>query len=308
MSRWRLGTRLAEPGTGGSPPPAAAPQSRLAVPKSFKLFVGGAFVRSESGRSFPVELVGGERRWAPAASRKDVRDAVRAARAAWPGWAGRSAFNRGQVLYRIAEVAEDRRTALVEELAGQGVAEPVAEVEAAIDHFVHYAGWADKLAQVAGSVNPVAGDYFDFTMPEPVGVAGIAAPPSSPLAGLAARLAPALAAGDTAVAVVAEGAPLGALTLGEVLATSDVPAGAVSLLSGRLAELLPPLAGHMDVNLIDLCDVDAELCVDAERAAAANLKRIVRRDGVQWRGLEARGLEELLAMTEMKTVWHSMGY
>lgn len=305
MSRWRRGAAAAE--TDAMSPATPAPP-RLAVAKSFKLFIGGAFVRSESGRSRPVELGEGERRWAPAASRKDVRDAVLAARRAWPGWAGRSAFNRGQILYRVAEVAEDRRPALIAELAAQGVAEPEAEVEVAIERFVHYAGWTDKLAQVAGSVNPVSGDYFDFTMPEPTGVVGIAAPPGSPLAGLASRLGPVLAAGNTAVALGSQRAPLSALTLGEVLATADVPPGVVNLLSGRTEELLAPLASHMDVNAIDLCDLPGDLLAEAERAAAANLKRIVRRSGVDWLGPEVQGLEELLGFTEMKTVWHSMGY
>lgn len=307
MSRWRRSGRELE--VAELDPSAELPeQPRLAVAKSFKLFIGGAFVRSESGRSVPVELRDGERRWAPAASRKDVRDAVLAARGAWSGWAARSAFNRGQILYRIAEVAEDRRPALVAELAEQGVAEPEREVEVAIERFVHYAGWSDKLAQVSGSVNPVAGDYFDFTMPEPTGVVAILAPPASPLAGLASRLGPALAAGNATVAVASPRAPLSALTLGEVMATADVPAGVVNLLSGRAEELLAPLAGHMDVNAIDLCDLSGELLVEAERAAASNLKRVVRRSGVDWLGPEAQGLEELLGFVEMKTVWHSMGY
>ena len=228
--------------------------SRLPVKKTYKLYIGGAFPRSESGRTYEVEGAN-----VALASRKDVRDAVRAARGAFPGWAGMTAYNRGQVLYRVAEMMEGRKAEFAE-LTGDE-----AEVDAAIDRWVWYAGWADKLAQVLGASNPVAGPYFNFTMPEPTGVAGIVAPEEPPLAGLVSRLAPALVGGNVAVVVASEHRPLAAVTLAEVLATSDVPGGVVNLLTGRKRELAPVLAGHMDVNALDLAGADG----DVGRARAA---------------------------------------
>jgi acyl-CoA reductase-like NAD-dependent aldehyde dehydrogenase len=280
---------------------------RLAVRKTHKMLIGGAFVRSESGRTQPFGLEGGDRVWVPAATRKDVRDAVTAARGAFEGWSGRTGYNRGQILYRCAEVAEERRAALVAELAAQGARRADADVCAAIDRLVHYAGWPDKIHQVAGTVNGVAGDYFNFTLPEPTGVVAIVAPEERSLCALVSRIAPALAGGNTVVAVVPAGAPLSGLTLGEVLMTGDAPAGVVNLLSGSVDELVPALASHMDVNAIDLGAVSGELRVAAERAAAGNLKRLVRGADVDWTSPGAQGQREVLAFMELKTVWHSMG-
>jgi acyl-CoA reductase-like NAD-dependent aldehyde dehydrogenase len=259
---------------------------RLPVRKTYKLYVGGAFPRSESGRTYLVQGQNVAR-----ASRKDVRDAVREARASFPAWAGRDAMNRGQILYRLAETIESRRAAFADVTGDAG------EVEAAIDRVVWYAGWADKLAQALGSSNPVAGPYFNFTAPEPTGVVGILAPAEPPLLGLVSRLAPVLVSGNTVVAVASEARPLAAIELAEALATSDVPAGVVNVLTGYHEELGPWLAGHLDVNALDLARPDAEL----ERLAADNVKRVVRR-GADWESLSA-----ISDFVELKTVWHPVG-
>jgi acyl-CoA reductase-like NAD-dependent aldehyde dehydrogenase len=261
---------------------------RLPVRKTYKLYVGGAFPRSESGRSYEAEGANVAR-----ASKKDLRDAVRAAREALPKWASLTAYNRGQVLYRVAEIMEGRRAQFAE-LVGDA-----AEVDEAIDRWVWYAGWADKLAQVLGSSNPVAGPYFNFTVPEPTGVVGIVAPDEPPLAGLVSRLAPVIVGGNAAVVVASERRPLAAVTLGEVLATSDVPGGAVNILTGRKSELSPVLAAHMDVNAIDLDGVEGGRG-ELERLAAENVKRVVRNGDGQspWHAA---------AYLEMKTVWHPIG-
>ena len=261
---------------------------RLPVRKTYKLFIGGAFPRSESGRTYAAQGQNVAR-----ASRKDVRDAVRAARAALPKWAGMTAYNRGQVLYRIAEMIEARRAAFAE-LGGAG------EVERAVDRLVWYAGWADKLAQAIGSANPVAGPYFNFTVPEPTGVVGILAPERPALLGLVSRVAPAIVGGNTVVAVASEGSPLAAIELAEALATSDVPGGAVNLLTGRRTELAPWLASHMDVNALDVGGADGQ-ATELERAAADNVKRIVR--GAP----DTQSLSEISAFLERKTVWHPIG-
>jgi acyl-CoA reductase-like NAD-dependent aldehyde dehydrogenase len=262
--------------------------SRLPVRKTYKLYVGGKFPRSESGRTYEVEGAN-----VALASRKDVRDAVRAARGAFPGWAGATAYNRGQVLYRVAEMMEGRKAEFAE-LTGDA-----AEVDAAIDRWVWYAGWADKLAQVLGSSNPVAGPYFNFTVPEPTGIAGIVAPEEPPLAGLVSRLAPALVGGNVAVVLASEHHPLAAVTLAEVLATSDVPGGVVNLLTGRKRELAPVLAAHMDVNALDLAGADGD-AAELERLAADNVKRIVRNG-------EGQSPWHAAAFLELKTVWHPIG-
>jgi acyl-CoA reductase-like NAD-dependent aldehyde dehydrogenase len=262
--------------------------SRLPVAKTAKLYVGGAFVRSESGRSYEVE---GEN--VARASRKDLRDAVRAAREALQGWAGLTAYNRGQVLYRVAEMLEGRRAQFVE-LTGDE-----REVDGAIDTWVWYAGWADKLAQVLGSSNPVAGPYFNFTVPEPVGVVGVVAPEEPSLDGLVARLAPVLVGGNTAVVIASERRPLAAVALTEVLATSDVPGGVVNLLTGSKGELGPVLAGHMDVNAIDLVGIEGDTA-ELERLAADNVKRVVRNG-------DDRSPWHAAAFLELKTVWHPIG-
>jgi acyl-CoA reductase-like NAD-dependent aldehyde dehydrogenase len=262
---------------------------RLPVRKTYKLFIGGAFPRSESGRSYEAQGQNVAR-----ASRKDARDAVSAARAGQPRWAGLTPYNRGQVLYRIAEMMEARLSEFAELAAGRE------EVERAIDRWVWYAGFADKLPQVLGSANPVAGAYFNFTVPEPTGVVAIVAPEEPSLLGLVSRLAPALVGGNTVVAIASEQAPLAAIELAEALATSDLPAGAVNLLTGQRSELAPWLASHMDVNAIDLTGADG-LGPELERAAADNVKRVVhgRADG--------QSLGEISAFLELKTVWHPIG-
>ena len=263
--------------------------SRLPVRKTYKLFIGGAFPRSESGRTYEAEGQNVAR-----ASRKDVRDAVRAARAAQGKWASMTAYNRGQVLYRVAEMLESRRADFAELCTGRD------EVERAIDRWVWYAGFADKLAQVLGSANPVAGPYFNFTVPEPTGVVGIVASDEPPLLGLVSRIAPAVVGGNAVVALASQTKPLAAVELAEVLATSDVPGGVVNLLTGQRAELAPWLAAHMDVNAIDLTGADC-LRADLEQAAAENVKRVVL--GAP----DAQSLYEISAFLELKTVWHPIG-
>jgi len=263
--------------------------SRLPVKKTYKLYIGGEFPRSESGRVYEAQGANVAR-----GSRKDLRDAVRAARGAFPKWAALTAYNRGQVVYRIAEMLEARRAEFADLCSGPK------EVERSIDRLVWYAGWADKLAQVLGSSNPVAGPYFNFTVPEPTGVVGILVPEEPALAGLVSRLAPAIVGGNTTVAVASEASPLAAIELAEVLASSDVPGGVVNLLTGRRAELAPVLAGHMDVNALDLAGADGEV-EELERLAADNVKRVVR--GAP----DEQSPWEVAAFLELKTVWHPIG-
>lgn len=282
---------------------------RLAVKKTYKLFVGGKFPRSESGRSYEVsDSAGGFLANAALASRKDARDAVVAARKAFPGWSGATAYNRGQVLYRVAELLEGRRAQFVDEVSrGEGLSRTAAEavLDEAVDRWVWYAGWADKLAQVLGGTNPVAGPYFDFSLPEPTGVVAVLAPQDSSLLGLVSVLAPVLVGGSTCVLLSSETRPLPAITLSEVLATSDVPAGVVNVLTGRAAEVGPWLASHMDVNAIDLGGADAALAKDLEVAAADNLKRVLRPRREDWTA--EPDLTRLTAYLETKTVWHPVG-
>jgi acyl-CoA reductase-like NAD-dependent aldehyde dehydrogenase len=263
--------------------------SRLPVKKTYKLFVGGAFPRSESGRTYVAEEQNVAR-----ASRKDLRDAVRAARDAFPKWAGMTAYNRGQVLYRLAEMLEARRSDLAQFCSGK------AEVDRTIDRVVWYAGWADKLAQVLGSSNPVAGPYFNFTFPEPTGVVGILAPEEPALAGLVSRLAPAIVGGNAVVAIASENRPLAAIELAEAVATSDVPGGVVNILTGHKTELAPWLASHMDVNALDLTGADGQ-APELERAAAENVKRVVRGNP------DGQSPWEIASFLELKTVWHPIG-
>ena len=263
--------------------------TRLSVKKTYKLYIGGAFPRSESGRTFEVDGHNVAR-----ASRKDARDAVRAARAALPGWSGMTAYNRGQVLYRLAEMMETRASDLEAACSGRS------EVEAAIDRTVWYAGWADKLAQAIGSSNPVAGPYFDFTVPEPTGVVAIIAPADPPLLGLVSRILPALVGGNTVVVVAIEPAAVAAVELAEALATSDFPGGSVNVLTGFSDELAPWLAGHMDVNAIDLTGIDGTTA-ELERSAAENVKRVIRSDA------DSQSLWEISRFLELKTVWHPIG-
>jgi len=263
--------------------------SRLPVRKTYKLYIGGAFPRSESGRTYLAQGQNVAR-----ASRKDLRDAVRAARAAFPKWSALTAYNRGQVLYRIAEMMESRRSDLAELCSG------TEEVDRATDRVVWYAGWSDKLAQVLGASNPVAGPYFNFTVPEPTGVVGIVAPEEPPLVGIVSRLAPVIVGGNACIAIASESSPLAAVELSEILATSDVPAGVVNILTGRAEELAPWLAGHMDVNALDLAGADGG-SAELERLAAENVKRVVHGkpdDQSPW---------EIAAFLELKTVWHPIG-
>lgn len=293
--------------------------ARIDVRKTYKLYLGGKFPRSESGRSYPVTDARGRFLANPAmASRKDARDAVLAARGAVADWAGASAYNRGQVLYRVAEVMQGRRAQFVDEVChGEGLARARAErvVDAAVDRWVWYAGWADKVAQVLGGLNPVAGPFFDISAPEPTGVVAVLAPQRSSLLGLVSVLAPAVVTGNAVVLVASELRPLPAVTLAEVLATSDVPGGVVNVLTGRTAEVAPWLASHRDVNAIDLAgaaDAPGLAWADLEVAAADNLKRVLRPAGTgpdavepDWRA--DPGLGRVRAFVETKTVWHPKG-
>ncbi|MFH9939409.1 aldehyde dehydrogenase family protein [Streptomyces murinus] len=283
--------------------------ARLSVFKTYKLYVGGKFPRSESGRVY--EVTDPKNNWlanAPLSSRKDARDAVVAARKAFGGWSGATAYNRGQVLYRVAEMLEGRREQFVREVAeaeGLSKSKAAAVVDAAIDRWVWYAGWTDKIAQVVGGANPVAGPFFNLSSPEPTGVVAVLAPQDSSFLGLVSVLAPVIATGNTAVVIASEKAPLPALSLAEVLATSDVPGGVVNILSGRPSEIAPSLAAHQDVNAIDLAGADEELAKELEIAAADNLKRVLRPQAVDF--TETPGIERLTAFLETKTVWHTTG-
>nr|MDE0501911.1 aldehyde dehydrogenase family protein [bacterium] len=277
---------------------------RMAVRKTYKLYVDGGFPRSESGRTFPfVSDDGSEVVQISRASRKDLRMAVRAARGALAGWRGRSGYNRGQILYRVAEMVEDRAATFAAqlELGGSSVSGARAEVAEAADLLVWYAGWCDKYVQVIGNMNPVAGPFFNISVPEPVGVVGMAAPSAPVLRGLVAGLAPVISSGNTAVVVAAPAQPMVAITLAEALATADVPAGVVNILTGFPEELAPWMAGHMDVNAVDLSGVHPEALSDLEEAASHNLKRTGR-----WESPDAN-LYRISAFTEIKTVWHPKG-
>jgi acyl-CoA reductase-like NAD-dependent aldehyde dehydrogenase len=292
--------------------------SRIDVRKTYKLYIGGAFPRSESGRSYVVSSTAGDPLAnAVRASRKDLREAVRAARKAFQPWADKTAMNRGQVLYRVAELMEGRRDQFVAEVAtAEGLREAKARevVDRAIDRWVWYAGWADKITQVLGSANPVAAPYFNFTIPEPTGVVGIVAPETSSLLGLVSRVAPPLVAGNAVVVLASETRPLPAVSLGEVLATSDVPGGVVNLLTGFKKELVPVLAAHVDVDSLDVWGVPPELRTETERLASQDIKRIARRPAgvtdAKFDWLDDRAAERpewIAAWLEMKTVWHPIG-
>ncbi|MEY9993813.1 acyl-CoA reductase-like NAD-dependent aldehyde dehydrogenase [Streptomyces sp. V4I8] len=282
---------------------------RLSVFKTYKLYVGGKFPRSESGRVY--EVADSKGNWlanVPLSSRKDARDAVVAARKAFGSWSGATAYNRGQILYRIAEMLEGRREQYVREVAdaeGLSKSKAAAVVDATIDRWVWYAGWTDKIAQVVGGGNPVAGPYFNLSSPEPTGVVAVLAPQESSFLGLVSVLAPVIATGNTAIVVASERSPLPALSLGEVLATSDLPGGVVNVLSGRTAEITTPLAAHQDVNAIDLAGADDVLAKELEIAAADNLKRVLRPQPVDYSA--APGIDRMTAFLETKTVWHPTG-
>jgi acyl-CoA reductase-like NAD-dependent aldehyde dehydrogenase len=296
---------------------AASAGQRIAVRKTYKLYIGGQFPRSESGRAYVIRAADG----APLAnavrgSRKDVRDAVRAARGAFAGWEAKTAMNRGQILYRVAELLEGRRDQFEAEVAaaeGLDTAGARGQVDRAIDRWVWYAGWADKISQVLGTVNPVGASYFDFTIPEATGVVGVVAPESSSLLGLVSRLAPVLVGGNAAVVLASERRPLPAVTLSEVLATSDVPGGVVNLITGHRRELIPTLASHMDVNAIDAWGVPNDLRTAVDEAAIDNVKRVARApagsaERIDWLDDRAAQRPEwIAAFLELKTVWHPIG-
>ena len=287
--------------------------SRIDVRKTYKLYIGGAFPRSESGHSYEVhDNKGRFVANAAKASRKDVRDAVVAARKAFPGWSGRTAYNRAQIVYRIAEVMEDRRPQFVQAVQqseGGSAAAAGRQVDEAIDRLVWYAGWADKLGQVVGNANPVAGPFFNHSAPEPTGLVGVLAPQSSSLLGLVSVVAPVIVTGNTAVVVSSHSRPLPAVTFSEVLATSDVPGGVVNLLTGDAVTLGPWLAAHMDVNAIDLAGVagDEETARALEVAAADNLKRVRRAPDAEPDWTQPPGLTTMTDFVETKTVWHPIG-
>ncbi|MFD7228762.1 aldehyde dehydrogenase family protein [Streptomyces sp. NPDC059881] len=296
---------------------SAAEQTRLSVFKTYKLYVGGKFPRSESGRVYEVTTAtsaagaAGKGKWlanAPLSSRKDARDAVVAARKAFGAWSGATAYNRGQILYRVAEMLEGRRDQFVREVAdaeGLSKSKAAAVVDAAIDRWVWYAGWTDKIGQVVGGANPVAGPFFNLSTPEPTGVVTVLAPQDSSFLGLVSVIAPAIATGNTTVVIASEKAPLPALSLGEVLATSDLPGGVVNVLSGRTAEIAAPLAAHQDVNAIDLTGAGEQLAKELEVAAADNLKRVLRPRTEDWSA--DPGTHRMTALLETKTVWHPTG-
>ncbi len=292
--------------------------SRIGVRKTYKLYIGGGFPRSESGRSYLVMGAdGAPLANAVRASRKDLRDAVRAARTAFPGWAAKTAMNRGQVLYRVAELMEGRRDQFTAEVAAaEGLRDALATdvVDRAIDRWVWYAGWADKITQILGSANPVAAPYFNFTIPEPTGVVGVVGPETSSLLGLVSRLAPPLVSGNAVVLLASEARPLPAITLTEVLATSDVPNGVVNVLTGRRKELVPVLAAHVDVDALDTWGVPDAMRLETEQLAADDVKRLSRRPSTvneaRFDWLDDRAAERpewIAAFLEMKTVWHPIG-
>jgi acyl-CoA reductase-like NAD-dependent aldehyde dehydrogenase len=287
--------------------------TRLNIRKTYKLYINGEFPRTESGRFYAVTGKGGELLAnACRGSRKDLRNAVAAARKAQGGWGGKTAYNRGQILYRIAEVCESRAAELADELRQQGstAVEARKEVESVIDRWVYYAGWSDKYTQLFGSVNPVAGPYYNFTVPEPTGVVGVIAPEQPALLGLVSRIAPALVGGNTVIAVTSETRPLAAITLGEVFQTSDVPAGVINLISGLKTELVPWLASHMDVNALDTTGVALDSITAVQNAAAENVKRVVHFDGTAIGWSDARrsqGPYAIFDFQESKTVWHPIG-
>ncbi len=293
-----------------------AAADRLGVRKTYKLYIGGGFPRTESGRAYEVfGARGGLLANACRGTRKDIRDAVRAARKALPDWSSRTAFNRGQVLYRIAELLEGRRDQFIGEVMaaeGHGRQRATRLVNAAIDRWVWYAGWADKFSQMNGTVNQVAGSYFNFSVPEPSGVVGVIAPEGSSLLGLVSRLAPVIVSGNCAVVLASESRPLPAVSLTEVLATSDVPGGVVNLITGLRSELVLHLAGHMDVNALDAYGLDPAQGVAVEELAVENVKRLVRppragADAVDWLSPRAQSPYLIGEFTETKTVWHPIG-
>jgi len=283
----------------------------LEVRKTYKLYVGGEFIRTESGRYDPVpDAEGRLLANVSRGSRKDLREAVRKARAAQPGWAGRSAYLKGQILYRMAEMLEGRAESfeeLLRETRERTAAAARSEVRAAIDRLVYYAGWSDKYVALLGTVNPVASSYFDFSVPEPTGVVGIVAPETPDLLGLVSHLAPVIVSGNAAVVLLSEKYPLASLELAEILATSDLPAGVANLISGRKDELVPHLARHMDVNAIADAGGSKSLSKSIAEDGAVNVKRVKRYAIADYFAEDAQGLDFIEAFTETKTTWHPIG-
>jgi len=277
---------------------------RIDVKKTYKLFIGGAFPRTESGRTYEVKNSKGDFIANPCmASRKDLKDAVVAARAAQSGWSQATAYNRGQILYRMAEMLEGRTEQFVSEiseLTGVTVKKAHDEVEQSIDLLVWYGGWTDKISALDGATNPVAGPYYNFTIPEALGVVGFIAPKKSALLGFIAGIAPIIASGNTVIALASENAPLPAMSLAEVIATSDVPAGVVNILTGKTAELAPWFASHMDIDGLDITGLDSKFVAEIKVAGAQNLKRIHAFKDTATPG-------RILAFMESKTVWHPIG-
>ncbi len=295
---------------------AGTPSERLEVRKTYKLYIGGEFPRTESGRAYEVfDAKGHLLANACRGTRKDIRDAVRAARKAQPGWGAKTAYNRSQILYRIAELMEGRRDQFIAEVMaaeGFGRQRATRAVDTAVDRWVWYAGWADKYSQIIGSVNPVNGSYFNFSVPEPTGVVGVIAPEGSSLLGLVSRLAPVIVSGNAAVVIASESRPLPAVTLTEVLATSDVPGGVVNLITGLRRELVQHLAGHMDVNGLDAFGLDPSQATAIEELATENVKRMARPpsrglDGYDWLSANAQSPYLIGHFVETKTVWHPIG-
>jgi len=277
---------------------------RIDVKKTYKLFIGGAFPRTESGRTYEVKNSKGVFIANPCmASRKDLKEAVVAARAAQSGWSQATAYNRGQILYRIAEMLEGRReqfSSEISELTGATAKKASDEVVASIDLLVWYAGWTDKISALDGATNPVAGPYYNFTIPEALGVVGFIAPKKSALLGFIAGVAPIIASGNTVIALASESSPLPAMSLAEVIATSDVPAGVINILTGKTAELAPWFASHMDIDGLDITGLDSKFVAEVKVAGAQNLKRIHSFKEVATPG-------RILAFMESKTVWHPIG-
>jgi acyl-CoA reductase-like NAD-dependent aldehyde dehydrogenase len=295
---------------------AGTPGERLEVRKTYKLYIGGEFPRTESGRAYEVfDARGRLLANACRGTRKDIRDAVRAARKAQPGWAAKTAYNRSQILYRIAELMEGRRDQFIAEVMvaeGVGRQRAMRGVDTAVDRWVWYAGWADKYSQIIGSVNPVNGSYFNFSVPEPTGVVGVIAPEGSSLLGLVSRLAPVIVSGNAAVVIASESRPLPAVTLTEVFATSDVPGGVVNMITGLRRELVQHLAGHMDVNGLDAFGLDPSQATAIEELATENVKRMARPpsrglDGYDWLSANAQSPYLIGHFVETKTVWHPIG-
>jgi acyl-CoA reductase-like NAD-dependent aldehyde dehydrogenase len=303
------GTALKHRVAGRIPPEAET--ARLPVLKTYKIFIGGKFPRTESGRYYVLNDVHTRQGMANVClcSRKDFRDAVIAARDAQAAWASRAAYNRAQILYRIAEMLEGRQTQLVQEMIQQGYTPAAARTEAAVavDRLLYYAGWADKYQQIFSSVNPVASSHFNFSVCEPTGVVSILCPPRSALVGLISTIAPAICGGNTVIALAPRDLPLCAVTLAEVLATSDLPGGVVNLLTGERSELLPYFADHMDVNAVIYCGDDAKDMATVRSKASLNVKRAVVYDREDWLGADAQGPYFILDTQEVKTTWHPIG-